>query len=307
MISVVIPLYNKISSISDTIKSVLLQTYANFEILVINDGSTDGSEAPVKAFKDHRIRLVDKINGGVSSARNLGIKEAKFSLIAFLDGDDLWDASYLENMLGLIEDYPSAGLFGCAYAKIENEAYSPARLSNNIERGLLLDFFKYANAYHLFMSSSVIVRKEVFEEIGGFDIRISCGEDLDMWNRIAANFSIAYLPIPMSFYNLDDDQRALNRDRPLHKHYLTYIISNLKKYEYNNASLREYILKYILVNIRPYYFSSVYKDMSKCLLNQAAFKPLSYLKYRFIYLLPYPVARILYKAVKVSRSLPYKN
>ena len=95
MISVVIPLYNKESFITETIQSVLNQTFADFELILINDGSTDKSEAVVKTFNDHRIRYKSIANSGVSVARNTGIELAKFTWIAFLDADDWWAPSFL--------------------------------------------------------------------------------------------------------------------------------------------------------------------------------------------------------------------
>src|SRR5690554_5521626 len=96
MFSVVIPLYNKELSISNTIQSVLDQTFQNFEIVIVNDGSTDNSVKEVEKFDDKRIRLIHQENQGVSAARNRGIKEARYEWIAFLDGDDLWEKEHLE-------------------------------------------------------------------------------------------------------------------------------------------------------------------------------------------------------------------
>ena len=104
--SVIIPLYNKEKSIVHTIQSVLKQTYTNYEIIIVDDGSTDKSasivDRIVKEFKD-QVRIIRKKNGGVSSARNIGIKEAKYDYIALLDGDDLWDKHYLEEQMKMIQ------------------------------------------------------------------------------------------------------------------------------------------------------------------------------------------------------------
>ena len=105
MFSVIIPLYNKELSISNTIQSVLDQTFQNFEIVIVNDGSTDNSVKEVEKFDDKRIRLIHQENQGVSAARNRGIEEAKYEWIAFLDADDLWMENHLEEMTKLIHDY----------------------------------------------------------------------------------------------------------------------------------------------------------------------------------------------------------
>ena len=120
-ISIVIPLYNKEKSIKNTILKVLEQTYHDFELIIVNDGSTDKSFDVVCAIKDKRIRIINKNNGGVSSARNLGIKEARYDIIAFLDADDIWDTDYLENLVNMVEKYPLAVMYAQAYNYVLNE------------------------------------------------------------------------------------------------------------------------------------------------------------------------------------------
>src|SRR5690606_20866460 len=111
MFSVVIPLYNKELSIRNTIQSVLNQSYQNFEILIINDGSVDGSVDIVKNIKDERIRLNHQNNKGVYSARNKGIQEAKSEWIAFLDGDDLWEINHLEEVIKTMKVHPTEKVY----------------------------------------------------------------------------------------------------------------------------------------------------------------------------------------------------
>ena len=106
--SVVIPLYNKRNSLKACIESVLNQSYKDFELIVVDDGSTDGSKEIVREFEDKRIRLIEKKNGGVSSARNLGVRSARNSWIAFLDGDDIWTKWHLETIVRLAESEPLA-------------------------------------------------------------------------------------------------------------------------------------------------------------------------------------------------------
>ena len=103
MISVVIPLYNKEKQVAHTLQSVLRQTFQDFEIVIVDDGSTDHSVEEVEKVRDTRIRLVHQQNAGVSAARNRGISEAKYDLIAFLDADDEWKPEYLETQYGLYQ------------------------------------------------------------------------------------------------------------------------------------------------------------------------------------------------------------
>ncbi|NLB79493.1 MAG: glycosyltransferase family 2 protein, partial [Clostridiaceae bacterium] len=114
-VSVVIPLYNKAPYIMRSLRSVLAQSYQNFEIVVVDDGSTDGGGDIVLSVGDPCIRLIRQENGGVSAARNRGIQEAKADLIAFLDADDEWKPSFLELILDMYSNYPDAGLYGTCY------------------------------------------------------------------------------------------------------------------------------------------------------------------------------------------------
>ena len=106
MISIVIPLYNKKELIVKTVQSILNQTYHNFEIIIVDDGSTDGSADEVKTIKDSRIRLISQKNSGVASARNRGIKESQGDFVAFIDADDLWSPDYLYTLISLTQNYP---------------------------------------------------------------------------------------------------------------------------------------------------------------------------------------------------------
>lgn len=171
MFSVVIPLYNKELSIINTIQSVLDQTFQNFEIVVVNDGSTDRSVEMVEQFNDPRIRIINKSNGGVSSARNRGIQEAKYELVAFLDADDFWEPEYLYEMIKLIKEFPQAAIWGCSYDFYSNDNYHN---NNNIEldpfyRKEILNYFEMAKTDMLFWSSAVIINKSKAIKIGGFD------------------------------------------------------------------------------------------------------------------------------------------
>ena len=109
MFSVVMPLFNKEDSVPSTIRSILSQTYSNYELIIINDGSTDLSRERAASFSDPRIQIIDQQNLGVSAARNRGIKAASNPYIAFMDADDIWEPEYLQTQRKLIQDYPEAG------------------------------------------------------------------------------------------------------------------------------------------------------------------------------------------------------
>lgn len=208
MFSVVIPLYNKEKSVGNTIRSVLAQSFQDFELLVINDGSTDSSRAVVAAVKDNRIRIVDKANGGISSSRNEGIKSAKHELVAFLDADDLWEPDFLETINRLVIDYPDADCYTTGYACKYNDII--LNTFGARERGIIRDFFRQVYDGPVMHSSSVCVRKEVFERIGYFDTAIRRGEDYEMWARMGRSVSIAATPEVKVGYRLNTENRAMS-------------------------------------------------------------------------------------------------
>ncbi|PAV14384.1 hypothetical protein ASJ81_14025 [Methanosarcina spelaei] len=208
LVSVVIPLYNKELYVSRALYSVLNQTFQEFEIIIIDDGSTDKSAEVVKNFVDPRIRLIHQENGGVSAARNKGIEKAKANLIAFLDADDEWTPSFLETILRLRKKYPEAGAYATAYKKrypnMNEKKLNFFGLLEHQKEGLLTSYFKSATKGKLpVRSSNVAIPKNVFYEVGKFPIGEWWGEDTDMWGRIALKFPIAFSMDICSVYNID--------------------------------------------------------------------------------------------------------
>ena len=207
MFSIVIPLYNKEKSIKNAIQSVLAQTIPDFELLVINDGSTDESVKIVASIPDKRIKIINKVNGGVSSARNKGILNAEYDYIAFIDADDHWEPDFLKSIKDLISEYPGAGAYGTAYiCKFDSKILN---LFSAKKRGLITDFFKQVYEGPILHASSVCIKKTTFEDIGYFDERVKRGEDYDMWARIARGSSIAVSTDPKAWYRLDAENRAM--------------------------------------------------------------------------------------------------
>src|SRR5690625_5076160 len=133
MFSVVIPLYNKELSIRNTLQSVLDQTFTDFEIVIVNDGSTDSSAAIVEEFTDPRIRLIHQENQGVSAARNKGIEEAKYDWIVFLDGDDLWENNHLEEFVKMIKLFPEDRVFCTSHTKSKLKKEYEKKIINGYE------------------------------------------------------------------------------------------------------------------------------------------------------------------------------
>ena len=197
LVSIVIPLYNKKNYIGRTIRSVLMQTIEDFEIIIIDDGSLDGSGDVAKTFLDSRIRLFRQENQGVSAARNNGVRNARADFIAFLDADDEWLPDHLKTLLRLRNEYSFAGAFTTAYTILEpNGKMRSARyraIPGNPREGLIPNYFKSATLGDSPLnSSSVGIPKIIFNEFGGFPEDEWWGEDTDLFGRIALKYPIAF-------------------------------------------------------------------------------------------------------------------
>jgi glycosyltransferase involved in cell wall biosynthesis len=219
-ISVVIPLYNKGPHIARALNSVLAQTFQDFEVIVVDDGSTDDGAEVVRGFDDPRIRLIQQENRGVSAARNRGIEAARAELVAFLDADDEWLAGHLEVLLRLRDKYPEAGAYGTAYLiKRKNLAVKVAPFSGIPQEpweGLLPSYFKAATfGAPPISASTVAISKIILIEMDGFTTEEWMGEDVDLWGRIALKYPIAFSWDGKGIYHTEASNRACKIVEPL--------------------------------------------------------------------------------------------
>lgn len=222
IVSVVIPLYNKGSYIARALNSVLAQTFQDFEVIVVNDGSTDSGAEIVRSFFDPRVRLIQQENHGVSVARNKGVIEARGKLIAFLDADDEWTPEHLEVLLRLKEYYPEAGAYATAYiymcrgSKIRYPYFRC--IPKGPWEGLLQSYFKSALLGDPPVSASTVgIPKDVLIEIGGFNTMAWAGEDLELWERIALKYPIAFSWDGIGIYHTEASNRTCNKIEPIEK------------------------------------------------------------------------------------------
>lgn len=205
MISVVIPLYNKEQQITETLRSVLTQTYTDFEIVIVDDGSTDKSVEEASSVRDSRIRLVRQANTGVSAARNRGVEEARFDLVAFLDADDCWKPDYLQTQYELSQKYPECSVFACNYEFVHSDGSIHFTIIRKLpftgQDGLFDNYFEVATCSHPpLWTSAVMIRKKALQQIGGFPVGIRSGEDLLTWAALACQYKIAYSRLPKAQY-----------------------------------------------------------------------------------------------------------
>lgn len=198
-ISVIIPAYNSEKTILETIQSVQAQTFSDWEIIIIDDGSTDKTIGVVNTIQDSRIQVFSYPNAGVAAARNQGLAHATGNYIAFLDADDLWAPEKLELQLQALQESPQAGL---AYSWIYYMDAAGVKLcepdkkilaQGNVYSELLIENF-------IVNASNPLIKREVIEAVGLFDSELKSAEDWEYWLRIAKNWDFAVIPKPQVYY-----------------------------------------------------------------------------------------------------------
>ncbi len=197
-ISIVIPAYNAESTIRETIESVQKQTFSDFEVIIIDDGSTDKTVEIINNFDDERIKVFSYENGGVSAARNRGISHANGEFIAFLDADDLWTPDKLELQLAVLEKYSEAGVaYSWTYFMYEQrkviKAGNPVYFKGDVYSNLLVENF-------LAHGSNPLIRREIIDCVGGYDSNFPHCADWDFYLRLASYCDFALVPKHQIFY-----------------------------------------------------------------------------------------------------------
>lgn len=215
MISIVIPLYNKAHTIVNTLSSVFAQTYMDYEVVIVDDGSTDKSVQVIEEhFDDIRIRIIQQENKGVSVARNRGVDESKGDYVAFLDGDDEWHPEYLQTMVELIRQYPTAGLFLCG-GKICDQTGIYWRVAAGYENYMgKIDLFQ--NPQVFIHTSATIVNKYKFNQTHRFVVGMKKYEDFLAILALALRTDTIYCGLPITKYNggIDGQLTQMNRNNP---------------------------------------------------------------------------------------------
>jgi glycosyltransferase involved in cell wall biosynthesis len=248
-VSVIIPLYNKAAYIRRALDSVLAQTHGDFEILVVDDGSTDGGDQIVEQYADSRICLIQQANAGVSAARNRGLREAGSEWIALLDADDEWTEDFLATVLSLREQFPDAAVWGTHYAMMRPDGCLYEFPLNEEVRchpgGQLINFFRFSTEIEQpCNASSTLLRKSALLQAGGFPEDLVRLEDTDTLFRLALRHPVAYCPQVKSIYHMEAENRSdayLYRGNfPFFKHARDWISGGME----TNA-LGEDVLQYL--------------------------------------------------------------
>lgn len=273
LLSIVIPLYNKAQSIKQTIECIQSQTYQEWEIVIVDGYSQDGSLeiAQEMAATDARIHIhMQENRRGVTPARNESVMHAQYEHIVFMDADDYWEENYLEKMVKLIQDFPECGIWGIAHGTMTGEQKMADPRFASSYRGMLPES-PWAEWGCPFWTSATAISKTAFEGVGGFDNRIIYGEDIDLWWRIMLNYRAALDATEvLSYYRVDAENRACNHVFPLKLH-IPYYIEKYQAYREQNADFRRFYDLQMLYRLFPYCFEKQYRSDVKRIVKQIDF------------------------------------
>ncbi|MCX7592248.1 MAG: glycosyltransferase family 2 protein [Fischerella sp.] len=208
-VSVVIPAYNAMDFLPETLASVLQQTFTDFEVLIVNDGSSDNIVEWVSGITDSRVKLISQANQRVSAARNTGITNAQGEYIAFLDADDLWEPTKLEKQVCCLDEKPEVGLVYTWTLLVDKENNPTGRIFASHVEGNVWD--KLLENDPISSGSSPMVRRSCFDAVGLFDRNLAYAPDLDMWVRIAYSYPIAVVKEPLLRYRQLPNSFSRNR------------------------------------------------------------------------------------------------
>lgn len=263
LFSVIIPLYNKAPYVKKALESVMCQSFRDFEIIVIDDGSTDESYPIAKEClnqSEARYNLIHQDNAGVSVARNKGVSVSQGDYLCFLDADDWWSPLFLERMEYMIRKYPEAGIYGTNYYYVKN---GKVRICvTDSATGYINYFQEYAKQLKMpLWTGAVCIPRVVFDKMGGFKMQLSLGEDFDLWVRIALKYKVAFLNEPCSFYSQDSNPswRLVGRLHNPASHML-WNMDYLSDEENNNPDYKQLIDALRTYDLFPYYLSRQYHD-----------------------------------------------
>ncbi|MXO06868.1 glycosyltransferase family 2 protein [Flavobacterium sp. HBTb2-11-1] len=301
--SIVIPLFNKANHVENTIKSILSQTFIDYEIIVINDGSTDNSEVLVRGFNDDRIQVYNQENQGVSVARNLGIEKSKGKLIAFMDADDFWFADHLQELANLYRDFPDCGIY-CSRHKIRiSKKHFQIPVYNGINesfRGIVPDYFFSNRPFRITWTSSLAIPKEILQKFQGFTPGVTNGQDLELWTKIGIEHTVALTNKTTAIYNN-------NIPDSLAKRYVNSMklmdFEQFKQSEKENSSLKNFLDLYrIEYGLRYYIFGN--KEKANFYLKDVAPQNIS-LKIQLLLKMPSVFLRIFLKSKNTLKRIGF--
>ncbi|WP_299111816.1 glycosyltransferase family A protein [uncultured Winogradskyella sp.] len=240
--SVVVTVYNKSHFVEKTITSILNQSFSDFELIIVDDGSSDDSLKVINGIKDNRISIYPTKNQGVSAARNYGLHKAKCNYIALSDGDDIWLENHLLELKQLIDTFQGCGIYATSYKKHFFESYITTPKFQYIEEpffGIVKDYFRTSTIDNILWTSAVAIPKRIIDKGYIFDEDLGWGEDNDLWIRIANDFKVAFSSKPTAhkMIHSKDNHLSLTKDIPN----LMMMLNKHKDKEKQNPSLKAHL------------------------------------------------------------------
>ncbi len=312
--SVVIPLYNKAPYVVKAIESVFEQTYTDYELVIMDDGSKDDSfEVALKAIRGHgRCHIYKQKNAGVSMARNNAVALSRGDYLCFLDADDWWDPDFLKEMLQLIESYPDAGIYGTSYTIVNETKHktrvSPIGVDSVFEKGYINYCRVYAKTLAMpLWTGAVCIPRSVYDEMGGFSKGIKLGEDFLLWIHIALKYKVAFLNKPLAYYNQDVDalSKGVKRKGYAPDSFMTFHFGQFEEYEKENADLKVLLDKLRVYSLLRFRMENTYSQQVKEEIAKVDFSNVDK-KFRFYYKAPYPVVWMVDKINSMASYLSLK-
>lgn len=224
-VSVIIPTYNRKDLVLETINSVLKQTFKDYEIIVVDDGSTDGTQLELSYLvHSGKLRYVYQENNGLASARNRGIDESVGRYLAFLDSDDIWLPSKLEKQVAMLEKDPHCAMVYTDSRNFNEYGLSPvSRLVSSDKNTMAGMIWEYLVMGNFINPSTVLIRKTVIGQVGYFDTALKMGEDWDFWMRIAHKNRIGFIDEALVHYRIHSNN--MTKNTAVLTQYLTLIIN----------------------------------------------------------------------------------
>lgn len=267
--SIIIPLYNKASYVCKALGSIAAQTYTDYECIIIDDDSTDNSWAVAENWLAKNIlhdngcfRLLSQQNQGVAAARNRAAKEAKGAYLCFLDADDWWEPTFLEEMAHLIQVYPKAGLYATNYIYYKTG-------KTHVALDMPTGYIDYPKAYLQstampVWTGAVAMPRQVFETMGGFPVGVRLGEDFLLWAKTAMRYPVAFLNKPLAYYN-NDVPATLRATRNLYapEHNMLFLLDTIAQDDALPQDWKSLFDRLRLNGLLDYWMNPQYHDVAK--------------------------------------------
>jgi hypothetical protein len=314
--SVVIPLYNDEATIARALKSVLAQAHQGFEVIVVNDGSTDAGPQIVRRFCEPRIRLIDQANAGVSAARNRGIDEATAEFIAFLDADDEWQPDHLAQFARLRTAFPNCGVLASRYWMERDPDHRRPSIVRGLDpefEGILRHYFRIASRSEPpVCSSAVAATRSALRAVGGFPVGVTVGEDLLTWAKLALQTEIAYSMhatstfhmAPCHYFRAHPSERRQAQTSDVVGAQLAAMCSGM--WSRNAAKdIRRYVARWYQMRAQALLFAGRRAESSRALFLSLLYNPCQpkLAAYLGLLMVPLPVVLASYRAFSRSAQL----